>query len=63
MFYHEAAYDAYMTGFCFAQILKFVERRDDKGKKPKGSGKQKKLAKKENEGEDDAEEEQKAEGG
>jgi len=28
--YHEAAYDAYMTGYCFANILKFKEF--DKGK-------------------------------
>lgn len=28
--YHEAAYDAYMTGICFANILKFKEY--DKGK-------------------------------
>ncbi len=28
--YHEAAYDAYMTGVCFAKILKFKEF--DKGK-------------------------------
>jgi len=28
--YHEAAYDAYMTGVCFAHILKFKEY--DKGK-------------------------------
>ena len=31
--YHEAAYDAYMTGICFANILKFKE--NDKGKPPK----------------------------
>jgi hypothetical protein len=23
--YHEAAYDAYMTGYCYALILKFME--------------------------------------
>ena len=34
--YHEAAYDAYMTGFSFANILKFKEF--DKGKPQKGPG-------------------------
>ena len=32
--YHEAAYDAYMTGYSFASIAKFKEH--DKGKPQKG---------------------------
>ena len=42
--YHEAAYDAYMTGYCFAHILKFKEKdmdpknANDK-KKSQGRGK------------------------
>jgi len=34
--YHEAAYDAYMTGYSFANIVKFKE--SDKGKPQKGAG-------------------------
>jgi hypothetical protein len=32
-FYHEAAYDAYMTGFVFIQTLRFCEKRETKGGK------------------------------
>ena len=48
--YHEAAYDAYMTGYCYAMILKFGEvdeahaqvRKNRNSKQPKG-GKGKKT--------------------
>lgn len=39
-FYHEAAYDAYMTGVLFAQTIRFCEKRDQKGSKGKNKKKE-----------------------
>lgn len=39
-FYHEAAYDAYMTGYVFIQTLRFCEKKEAKGKVKGGKKKE-----------------------
>jgi hypothetical protein len=52
--YHEAAYDAMMTGFCFAKILKYKEIDDAYHQKKKQNASKKNTRKPKKAGENDA---------